>query len=245
MTFDLRITRPGASSVSIKDYAYIENWDGVWSGAPFRGGDVIIPGQRGQLFAAQDYDAYTFSVPLQVIGTSQTDFQEKLSSLRALIDSTQSVVSVNRKLPRTSGDLTTSCTARCRLSEMGARNGLFAARVALEVTNLDGCWFAATESFTHSGSSSHTILGDIPTNYITLDFTTTGTLTNSTTGTAIQVATGGPTLNARFQTSTGNLGDLTITPDVFGSWMVFAAGSNSLALTGGGSVDVTYRPAYA
>lgn len=248
MSFDLKITRPGGSAVSVKDYAYIGDYDGVWSGAPFRGSDITVPGLRGRTFAAQDYDAYTFSVPLEVLGSSQADLQDRLANLRALAESTTTSLTVSRVLPTGSGDLTTTCTARCRMSEVGARTGLASARAALEITNLDGAWYGAevTVNNPSSGIATPTVTGTTTTRKVRLSFPGGGTLTNNTTGVAITVATNG-TINVASRALSGGitLADIEATGDPFGAWFNLAPGLNDLFWDGTTPWTVYYRPAYA
>lgn len=242
MTFDVLVTRIGASAVSVKDYAYVADWDGLWSGPPFRGQDPLVPSRRGLVWSAQEYDAYTFSVALEVIGTSQANFQDRLANLRALLESSMESVTVTRKHPIGSGDLSTSCRSRCRLSEVGARSGLFAARVALEVTNLDGCWYGA--ALTPTIPATITSPGTARTNRITLMLPGAGTLTNTTLGVSVTV-TASATLTVQTKTTTGTLADVVAAGDPFNNWFAVDPGANLITWSGGGTPTISYAPAYS
>lgn len=240
MSFDALITRTGASAVSLKDYAQIVSYDEIWQSPPLRGEDFLTPSKRGRDYASLEYDAYTFNVPLMLLGTSQSDLQEKVVSLRALVESSRSSVVFSRRLPRTSGDLTTSCRARCRLDVAGI-NGLVTGRAVLEVMNLDGCWYDA--ALTPTIPATITVPGTAPTNRITLVLPGAGTLSNTTLGVSVAV-TAGQTLTVQTKTTTGTLSTITASGDPFGNWFALAPGSNVITWSGSGTPTISYAPAY-
>lgn len=245
MAFDALITRLGASAVSLSTYAYVASYDGILQPAPMRGADLLVPSRMGQVWAAQQYDAYTFSVPLMLLGTSQSGMQDSLSGLKQLVESSRQSVVFSRKVPRAGGDLTTSCRSRVRVSEVGMVNGMITGRVALEVTNTDGCWYGAQVSDSASGFFDPvTNPGDAPTNRITLTFPSAGILSNTESGTGITVGAA-CTVNVQDRTTTGNLADLSHNGgDPFGNWFTLVPGTNQLSWSSGGSVTVAFSPTY-
>lgn len=241
MSYDAKITRPGGSAVSLKDYAYIASYDGLWTPPPYRGEDFTAPVKRGRSFAAQEFDAYTFEILLELLGTSQADYQDKLASLRALSESSRAAVTFTRVHPVTGGDTTQTCTARCRLSEPGSRNGLLNGRVAMEVTNLDGCWYGASVAPTIPATI--TVGGTAATNRMTLVLPGAGTLTNTTLGVAVAV-TAGQTLTVQTKQTTGTLSTVSASGDPFGNWFALAPGSNVITWSAAGTPTISYSPAY-
>ena len=244
MSFDALITRLGASAVSIKTYAHIASYDGILQPAPVRGADVLVPARMGQQWTAQTYDAYTFSVPLILLGSSLSTFQDSLSGLKQLVESSRQSVVFSRQVPRTGGDLTTSCRSRVRVAEVAMVNDMITGRVALEVTNLDGCWYGTSAAMTVSGIGQvKTVSGDAPTNRMTIVLPGAGELHNGATGTSI-IVTAGATLDVEAQSTTGSLADVVTAGDPFGAWFALAPGSNVMTWTGSGSASITYNPAY-
>lgn len=242
MAFDAKITRPGGAAVSLKDYAYIVSYDGLWTPPPFRGEDFLTTSRRGRQFAAQEYDAYTFAVPLELLGSSQADYQDKLASLRALAESSRAAVTFTRVHPTGAGDVTQTCSARCRLSEPGSRNGLLNGRVSVEVTNLDGCWYASSAS-APTIPATITVGGTAVTNRITLVLPGAGTLSNTTLGVSVAV-TAGATLTVQSKATTGALSAVTASGDPFGNWFALAPGSNTITWSGAGTPTISYYAAH-
>ena len=241
MAFDAKITRPGGSAVSIKDYAYIASFDGLWAPPPYRGEDTRVPSRRGGLYAAQEYDTYTFPIHLELLGSSQADYQDKLASLRALAESSRAAVTFTRVHPTGAGDTTQTCSARCRLSEPGSRNGLLNGRVSLEVTNFDGCWYGAAVA--PAIPATITVGGTAPTNRMTLVLPGAGTLTNTTLGVSVTV-TAAATLTVQTKATTGTYGDVVASGDPFGNWFAYAPGSNTVTWSGAGTPTTSHSPAF-
>lgn len=241
MAFDLLITRPGGSAVSVKTTAGVESWDGVWMSAPWRGQDLTVPVRRGQTFAAQEYDAYTFSVPLVLLGSSQADFQDRLDTLHALVESSVAAVTVSRTKPSAGGDVTTFCLARARVPEVAAAQGLVNGKTALDVTNFDGCWYGT--ALTPTIPATITVPGTARTNRMTLVLPGTGTLSNTTLGVSVAV-TAGQTLTVQSKQTTGTMSTITASGDPFGNWFTLAPGSNVITWSGSGTPTISYNPAY-
>jgi hypothetical protein len=235
VTWDLTV-----AGTSVKNYAHVVSYDGVLSGAPRRGDDIVKPSVTGQTFVAKPRDAYTFSVPLILLGSTQADFQDKLSSLRALCDSV-TAIAVTRTVPTGAGDLSTTCTAAANITEVGMTNGLLNGRVVLEVTNYDGCWYAPITSPTVPGTVS--VTGNERTNKITLVLPGAGTLTNTTLGVAVAV-TAGQTLACLPRTTNGSLSQISASGDPLGNWFALAPGSNTITWSAGGTPTLSYQPAY-
>ncbi len=237
---DFLITRPGGSATSVKTVAGVASWDGIYGPAPFRGQDTVVPGKRGQTFNAKDYDAYTFPVPLILLGSSQADFQDKLRTLQALLESSTVPVTASRVVGSSGGDITQTCSAQARVGEVGMVNGLLTGRVNVEVSNLDGCWYgpAATPTI----PATITVAGTGKTNRMTLVLPGAGTLTNTTLGVSVVVA-GAGTLTVQTKVST-----TTALPvaagDPLGNWFTLAPGSNVITWSAGGTPTISYQAAY-
>jgi len=241
MTWDLKATRPGGSAVSVKDYAHIVSYDGVFKPAPYRGGNIVVPSRRGNTFASKEYDAYDFSVPLVLAGSTQAAAQDNIDSLRALVESSAAAITLTRIKPHASGDVTTTCSAHCSLSDVAMVNGLVNGRLLLDVTNLDGCWYGAAVAPTIPATI--TVAGTARTNRITLVLPGAGTLTNTTLGVSVAV-TAAATLAVQSRTTTGTLAAITAAGDPFGNWFALAPGSNAITWSAGGTPTISYQPAY-
>lgn len=235
MTWDFTL-----AGTSVKTLGHIASWDGILGGAPRRGGNIVKPSVTGQTYAAKPRDAYTFSVPMVLLGSSQADFQDKLSSLRALTESV-TAIAAGRTVPTGAGDVSTQCTAEASVTEIGMVNGLLNGRVVLEVTNLDGVWYAPIVSPTIPATI--TVAGNARTNKITLVLPGAGTLTNTTLGVAVAV-TAGQTLAVLPRTTNGSLATVSASGDPFGNWFALAPGSNAVTWSAGGTPTIAYQAAY-
>lgn len=163
-----------------------------------------------------------------------------------------------RVIPRASGgDLTTVASGKYLSGLESIEDVAFhAGRFAFDLYLYDGFWHAASDTTLSAitGSATPSIAGDVPTRRVTLTFsgvTATQRLTNSTTGEWVEVvgSSGAATVldceaftATRSSVSVAGLVDHNAS---FDTWLSLAAGSNSLALTGGGQVVVAYRGAYA
>jgi len=135
MAYDLKI-----NTVSVKTYASVVSWDGVFAGAPLRGGNLTIPGVAGGVWQPKVRNAYVFSVPLVLLGSSEADFQDKLTNLRNLVNSAAAALAVTRTRPTGLGDVTEACTADYADGLEPAAVNLLNGRVVLSLTNLSGGW---------------------------------------------------------------------------------------------------------
>jgi hypothetical protein len=228
------------AGTSLKTYATIASFDGVFSGAPTRGQDLPVPLRRGAVGTAKVRDSYTFSVPMTILGTSEGNFHDNLDALRALCDTSYGVKTITRTKPSGAGDLTTTCSATCQLidaSMFDSSNG----RVVLDVTNLDGCWYGSAA--TPTIPATITVAGTTRTHRMTLVLPGAGTLTNTTLGVSVTV-TASATLTVETQSTTGTLADVVAAGDPFGNWFALAPGSNVITWSGAGTPTISYNPAY-
>ncbi len=236
MSFDALV-----AGTSLKTYASIVSYDGLFAGAPLRGTDLVVPTRRGETATAKVRDAYTFSVPLILLGTSQGAFQDNLDALRALCDTGYAAKTITRTKPAVAGDVTTTCTAMCNLTEAAMVNGLITGRCVLDVRNLDGCWYGTAVAPTIPATI--TVAGTARTHRMTLVLPGPGTLTNFTLGVAVAV-TGAHTLTVETKATTGSLANVSASGDPFGNWFALAPGSNAITWSGSGTPTISYQPAY-
>jgi hypothetical protein len=240
---DLQFSPDGTSPTSVKTVGQVMSWDGVYGMAPFRGEHTIIPNRRGQRYVPREYDAYTFPVPMILLGSTQADFQDKLRTLQRLIESSLDSVYATRLVGSSGGDITQFCEVQARVGEVGMVNGLLNGRVTLEVTNLDGCWRGAAATPTIPATITNP--GTAWTHEITLVLPGAGTLTNTTTGaTLVLTGSGSRTLSVHSRHTSGLQSDVSASGDPFGFWFNLAPGSNTITWSGSGTPTISYRPAY-
>ena len=235
MTWDFTI-----AGTSVKTLATIASYDGILSQGAYRGADLVVPTKRGQTFNPKPLDAYSYPVPLTLLGTSQGQLQDNLDALKALCVCEFGAKTFGRTIPRSAGDLTSSHTGTGSL-EVAMVNGLVTGRVNLTITNLDGCWYGASASPTIPATI--TVAGTARTNRMTLVLPAAGTLTNTTLGVSVTV-TAGMTLTVQDRTTTGALSAITHAGDPLGNWFTLAPGSNVITWSGSGTPTITYYPAY-
>lgn len=234
-------------------------------GAPsWRGGSYELPGRPGALTGQAWAGPRIVTVSGLLVGNStsalipadaRARYLDRIRALSALVLNAGQPFTLTRVIPRQSGgDLTVTAQARY----LGGLDGVeqvaaHAGRVAFDLEVLDPFWYPSADTdVTVATTATPTVAGDVPTTRITLVFEgslTAQRLTNTTTGSWVEVAAGiGDTeidveAFSAIRASASIAGLVTQNSD-FTHWFDLAPGSNSLELTGGTSVEVSYRAAY-
>lgn len=238
------------TDIKVSGVQSIEVWDGVLSTPTGRGDDEHIPLVDGDVYVEKPFDAHPIGIGLVLTTGSRTLFNDTFRTLRRLakVDGT---VTLTRRLSYTAGNEEHTCTARYLSGLDPALSSAMAdGRLALVMKNLDGLWYGTPVTI---GTGTSVVLGDVRTRKITVTFTggTNPTLTNSTTGDTLTWtgAVGGTPVIVDVANMIATRGGTDVSSGL--SWavgkvfpMTLKAGSNSLSLSGGGSVSVAYSPAY-
>lgn len=223
----------------------IQVWGGVHTFPEQRGSGYVIPGRHGIVDDVdRPFAAGVLQLGLVLMGGAPdvTGFNDQLRTLRQLVKPGRKVT-LTRRLSLTAGTEDHTANARClpfRPDMQSPADG----KIALEFVLLDGLWYGAQVSFTRGASSAQTIAGEVTTRRITLTLPGSGTLTNSTTGTAVTV-TGAHTLDVEAHTTTGSISAVVASGDPLGAWFTLAPGSNTIGWAGSGTATIAYKPAYA
>lgn len=238
-------------------YMRVTNIRGLIGNVQSQGGDYDTPRYPGMTAGDRWPGSRVLGFEGMVLGDSRADYMDDMRALGALIWNDGKTYTVQRTITRVSGgDLVTESTGRYlagldSLSQVSDNKG----RLAFDLRLLDPFWYATSDTTLSAitGSSSPTITGDVATPRVTLTFsgvTAVQRVTNSTTGEWVEVlgSVANPTvLDCLAQTATRSGNSVAGAVDnnsSFDAWLTLAAGSNSLTLTGGGSVTVAYRAAY-
>lgn len=230
-------------------------WDGPLGNPSLIGQSFPVPFRYGHVDVDQTWGSREVQAGIVVTGTSVTDFHDKHRTLEQLVWSPDGPVTLKRTISLTSGDETVQCSARFIDGLTPRMESESIGRYALRFENLDGVWYATgtTDDTISTASDTFVLGGTARSRRITLTFSgVSGTqvLTNTTLGVAVTV-TGDKTthsvvLDVEDFTATQNgasvVGTVTHSGDYH--WMVFAPGSNSLTLSGGGSVAISTTAAY-
>lgn len=185
-----------------------------------RQSDYIVPGRTGAIAATPWWGPRVISFGGIVAGATRTAYQTNLKGLMRLVHNAGQTFTLQRTLdvPGSPSTQTTEAVARYvggleSASALSNRAG----RVAFDVQLMDGYFYdqAATNLGTVAGTATVNVVGDAPTQNLTINYSV---------GPGTQRVT-----NAAFP----GLGRLTLVP-----------GNNSLTLTGGGSVTISYKAAY-
>ena len=194
--------------------------DGNIAVAPLRQADYVVPGRTGAIAATPWWGPRVVTFGGVVAGASRSAYQTNVKGLAKLVHNGGQPFTLQRTLdvPGTPSTQVTEATARY-LGGLESVDEVSnrVARVAFDVQLMDGYFYegGTTLAGTVTGTATFTVTGDAPTQLVTL---------------AYSVGAGSQRVsNAAFP----GLGRLTLVP-----------GSNTLTLTGGGSVVVSYRAAY-
>lgn len=230
-------------------------WEEVIGNPELIGDAFSVPLGYGSIDVDQTWGGREVQAGLLITGSSVTDFHDKHRTLEQLVWSPDAPLTLKRTLSLTAGDETVQCSARFRGGLSPKMESESIGRYALRFLNLDGVWFAATATTDtiSTASDTFTLAGTARSRRMTLTFSgvnATQTLTNTTLGVSVTV-TGDKTTHAvvldvddftAVQNSANVVGTVSHSGDPY--WMVFAPGSNSLTLSGGGSVAISCQAAY-
>jgi hypothetical protein len=194
--------------------------DGNIAVAPLQQSDYVVPGRTGAIAATPWWGPRVVTFGGVVAGATRSAYQTNVKGLAKLVHNGGQPFTLQRTLdvPGTPSTQVTEATARYLggLETVDALSNRVG-RVAFDVQLMDGYFYegGTTLAGTVTGTATFTVAGDAPTQLVTL---------------AYSVGAGSQRVsNAAFP----GLGRLTLVP-----------GSNTLTLTGGGTVVVSYRAAY-
>jgi hypothetical protein len=194
--------------------------DGAIGLPPVQQADYVVPGRTGAIAATPWWGPRVVTFGGIVTGANRVAYQTNLKGLMRLVHNGGQTFTLQRTLdvPGSPSTQTTEAVARYlggleTVSPVSHRAG----RVAFDVQLMEGYFYdqAATNLGTVTGTQTVNVVGDAPTQNLTINYSV---------GPGTQRVT-----NAAFP----GLGRLTLVP-----------GNNSLTLTGGGNVTISYRAAY-
>lgn len=248
----------------LSTFGKVTSWDGLYDIPDRRGEDMIIPYRHGRAHAGKYYDSRSIIIGLTIIGTSTTDLENKIDTLKTLISlRTQRTLTVTY----TNGAIRTVQASVDRVMQTVTASPLIM-RASIEFT----CTSAYLRSNTAIADTTTTI--NTSPKAMTVDntgtveereakITLTGpldnpTITNVTSG--VTMTYGGTIATAETVViQTNSWGEYTayygvanviglVTHSGAASLMVFLPGVNTLSITDGeattGTVRVEFFPPY-
>lgn len=190
--------------------------DGNIGVPPLRQDDYSVPGRTGAVAASPWWGPRVISFGGVISGSTRNEYQTRLASLMSLVHNAGRTYTVTRTLDVTPN--TTEATVRYLGGlEQVEQLSNRVARVAFDIQLMDGYWYDTTSTSlgSVSGTSTVNVQGNAPTQLVTLTYSA---------GAGTQRVT-----NSAFP----GVGRLTLAP-----------GSNTLTVSGGGSVTISYRAAW-
>lgn len=118
----------------------VARWEGILSNPPLRGANDRIPGVAGATWRPKVRDAYVFSVPIVLLGSSRADLQDRRDDLLALLDSSSAALTLERTRPTGLGDVVESCDGDFLDGLELEMVNLSTGRAVLNFENLSGSW---------------------------------------------------------------------------------------------------------
>lgn len=132
------------NGTALSTFGGIVSFDGIRAEAPLRGSNITIPGLAGDVFVPKVRSAYVFTVPLLISGTSLANLHDKIATLKTLMNSGTTALSLERRYTTAGGGGTVSQTASgdylggLEPNIIGWANSN--AKIALDIVNLSGGW---------------------------------------------------------------------------------------------------------
>ena len=223
---------------------------------PTRRGTNLPEGPRpGQVFIPKIVDASTYSIGITVVGDGAAAHQNmlgRLRDLRRLVFDTEQAITLERDIDYADGLVSATGLAEVIPGQPPTITpGV--ARWALDFQLLEGGFYGPQQSTTLASGGSTTVdnTGDDRTRKVALAFSGGGpyVLTNTTTGRVLNVPAGTVTVDVWTPTVTSGglsvLGSTSRTGDAAEAFLfALAKGNNSLSLSGGGQVAVSWQPVY-
>lgn len=142
------------NGTSIQTLCVIEDPSGLYTSAPLRGSNYVLPGANGEVWTSKPYGAYGFSIGVAVLpvdsggddpATPEGLVAQWTSNWRALlelVDSSSAPLTLTRVLSIAEGigSVTETCSAEVTGSIAPAMLGPYASRAVIDFWNLDGGW---------------------------------------------------------------------------------------------------------
>lgn len=119
---------------------YVADWNGLYTEAPYRGGNVTIPGMPGQMGADKLADVIPFDLPVTLAATSHSGLIAIITAVRALFSG--NLNTLTRRLPTNTTGTTadTACNGDYLAGTALSRLNYTTGRTTLSFVNLDGEW---------------------------------------------------------------------------------------------------------
>jgi len=119
----------------------VNDMSGLFAPGTRRGSHDTIPGRGGQLGAQLPYDAYSFAVPITVLGSTRYEMLTALTAVGAALAGTNGLGTLERRLDDGSGGYVAH-TAAGQFASFNSFSLLNPATGQTELTfvNLDGAW---------------------------------------------------------------------------------------------------------
>lgn len=130
------------SDIQDIDGLILNDASGLHTEGEYRGENLVIPGRPGQVSYSKVRDAFTFDLPVTLIGDTRADFMDVLADVRDLTSG--NLCSLVRRLTDGSGYTDDYCDGEYLAGQavelLNPANG----RTVLSFLNLDGEWSASS-----------------------------------------------------------------------------------------------------
>ncbi|MGB8019788.1 MAG: hypothetical protein WCF04_01005 [Candidatus Nanopelagicales bacterium] len=120
--------------------ATIEDMSGVLAAAPTSGDPIAIPGRAGAIFVVGEREAYSFDVPLALLGDTRGEQLTALASLEALLDTRDLPITVTRRITRGTTQVDEAALCIVASGWQPKTAGRSAIRVVVSMMNIEGEW---------------------------------------------------------------------------------------------------------
>jgi hypothetical protein len=123
----------------------VTDMSGIFAPGNRRGDHDVIPGRQGQLGAELPYDAYSFAIPIVVLGDTHYEMLTILRTVGNALKGTNGLGQLERRLDNGAGGYVAH-TAAGQFASFNSTSLLNPETGQTELTfvNLDGAWKAAT-----------------------------------------------------------------------------------------------------
>lgn len=128
------------NGTALSDLGVINDFSGIAADAPLRGENLTYPNVGGDVHVPKVRSAYVFSVPFTLLGDTRAAYNDLVTDLRALLDSSTAPLALERRLTTGAGEIAETADGDYLSGLEPTLINWQTGRLALDIINLSAGW---------------------------------------------------------------------------------------------------------